>query len=71
MYILYIYNIINQYGIYSDMWSLGIILYALCYNKIPYSDPDPSICKNKILQHVELNQDIKSVERYICLLMRI
>ncbi|GBE59363.1 kinase domain containing protein [Babesia ovata] len=48
----------DQFGEYSlcydtksDMWSLGIILYYLCYGTLPYFDESPQRCRDKILQH--------------------
>ncbi|KAK1933528.1 protein kinase domain containing protein [Babesia divergens] len=48
----------DQFGEYtmyydtkSDMWSLGIILYYLCYGEIPYIDVCPKKCREMILQH--------------------
>jgi protein-serine/threonine kinase len=41
----------HTYTEQSDMWSLGIILYAMCYGGVPYSDPDPVRCAEAILGH--------------------
>ena len=39
----------NQiYSEASDMWSLGIVLYALCFNAVPISDRDPKTCADLI-----------------------
>ncbi|CDR96581.1 protein kinase domain containing protein, putative [Babesia bigemina] len=40
-----------SYDTKSDMWSLGIILYYLCYGKLPYFDECPQRCRDMILQH--------------------
>jgi len=42
------------HDIYSDMWSVGVILFALCFNSLPYFDPDPEACHHKILSHESL-----------------
>lgn len=31
---------IKEYSPKADMWSLGMILYYLCYTKLPYSNID-------------------------------
>ncbi|KAF4672512.1 hypothetical protein FOL47_000427 [Perkinsus chesapeaki] len=31
-----------------DMWSLGIVLYAMCYNRVPVYDSDPQKCAELI-----------------------
>ncbi|GIX61786.1 double C2-like domain-containing protein [Babesia caballi] len=45
----------GEFSIYydtkSDMWSLGIILFYLCYGTLPYFDASPKVCRDKILQH--------------------
>lgn len=40
----------HEYSEQSDMWSLGIVLYAMCYSKVPYSDLDPQKCAAMILE---------------------
>jgi len=34
----------------SDMWSLGVVLYALCFSSLPCVHEDPSVVKRLILQ---------------------
>ena len=35
----------------ADLWSLGILLYALCYSAVPYSHADPQVCAELIRNH--------------------
>lgn len=35
----------------SDMWSLGVVLFAMCFNKVPFSDKDPLVCARHIIDH--------------------
>lgn len=37
----------------SDMWSLGIVLYAMCFSSLPFSHDDPSVLKGLIRRFVE------------------
>jgi hypothetical protein len=39
----------HTYADSADMWSLGIVLYALCYGKVPFSHPDPAVCARMIM----------------------
>merc|ERR1712137_717084 len=34
----------------SDMWSLGVVLYAMCFSSLPCFHEDPSVVKRLILQ---------------------
>ncbi|CBZ53614.1 putative Wee kinase [Neospora caninum Liverpool] len=44
-----------NYDMKSDMWSLGMILYAMCYARVPYTDKEPSSCRRLILGHTRLS----------------
>ncbi|PFH38402.1 Wee kinase [Besnoitia besnoiti] len=44
-----------NYDMKSDMWSLGMILYAMCFARVPYSDKEPSRCRRLILGHTRLS----------------
>lgn len=33
----------------SDMWSLGILVHAMCYNAVPYRNSDPQLCARMII----------------------
>ncbi|EPR64550.1 Wee kinase [Toxoplasma gondii GAB2-2007-GAL-DOM2] len=44
-----------NYDMKSDMWSLGMILYAMCYARVPYTDKEPSRCRRLILGHTCLS----------------
>jgi Protein kinase domain len=47
--------LINQeYTEYSEMWSVGIILFVLCFGFLPYTHDDPQICAEIIKKHQEL-----------------
>jgi len=37
----------------SDMWSLGIVLYAMCFSRVPWSHDDPSVLKATIRRFAE------------------
>ncbi len=37
----------------SDVWSLGIVLYAMCYASVPYSDKDLKTCAARITAHTD------------------
>mmetsp|Transcript_8865 Transcript_8865/g.25029 ORF Transcript_8865/g.25029 Transcript_8865/m.25029 type:complete len:263 (+) Transcript_8865:3-791(+) len=37
----------------SDMWSLGIVLYAMCFSSLPFHNDDPSALKELIQRFVE------------------
>ena len=39
----------HVYSEASDLWSLGILLYAMCYNRVPYRDADPMACARLIV----------------------
>merc|ERR1712232_1513243 len=35
------------------MWSLGIVLYAMCFSSLPFHDDDPRLLKKMICRFVE------------------
>eukprot|EP00927_Polykrikos_kofoidii_P066204 TRINITY_DN61848_c0_g1_i1.p1 TRINITY_DN61848_c0_g1~~TRINITY_DN61848_c0_g1_i1.p1 ORF type:complete len:1104 (-),score=162.35 TRINITY_DN61848_c0_g1_i1:166-3399(-) len=37
----------------ADMWSAGLVLYAMCYGDLPYHSEDPDRCREKVRQHQE------------------
>jgi len=43
----------REYTEKSDMWSLGIVLYAMCFSSLPWSHEDPSILKAQIRRFAE------------------
>jgi serine/threonine protein kinase len=44
----------HEYSDRSDMWSLGIVLYAMCYGHVPWSDPDPLRCARMVTSTTQL-----------------
>lgn len=38
----------------ADMWSAGLVLYAMCYGDLPYHSEDPAICREKVVAHTVL-----------------
>lgn len=44
---------VRAYTEKSDMWSLGIVLYAMCFTSLPWSHDDPSVLKSLIRRFVE------------------
>lgn len=38
----------------ADMWSAGLVLYAMCYGDLPYHNEDPSVCRAKVMAHTVL-----------------
>merc|ERR1712176_124922 len=46
----------EQYTEKSDMWSLGIVLYAMCFSTLPFSNDDPHLLKEQIRRFVEERQ---------------
>eukprot|EP00400_MALV-I_sp_L67-5_P001103 gene1103-698_t len=47
----------------SDMWSVGLVLYALCHSTLPYYNDDPKALKKLILGHQQskIKSDLKSL----------
>merc|ERR1712194_15106 len=46
-------NNARQYTEKSDMWSLGIVLYAMCFYTLPFYHDDPHVLKKMICRSVE------------------
>jgi len=46
----------REYTEKSDMWSLGIVLYAMCFSSLPFSHDDPRVLKGLIRRFVEERQ---------------
>lgn len=38
----------REYTEKSDMWSLGVVLYAMCFSSLPFSHDDPCVLKDMI-----------------------
>ncbi|CAE7711144.1 iksA [Symbiodinium sp. CCMP2456] len=43
----------REYSEKSDMWSLGMVLYAMCFSSLPFSHDDPHVVKGLIKSFVE------------------
>merc|ERR1719359_2715723 len=43
----------REYSEKSDMWSLGIALYAMCFSSLPFSHDDPGVLKGIIRRFAE------------------
>lgn len=46
--------ITHSYAESSDLWSLGIVLFAMCYGKVPYTDPNPTVCAQLIVESPQI-----------------
>lgn len=44
------YDDLNEHSYLSDIYSLGMILYYLCFGKLPYSSEDPADVREEILK---------------------
>ena len=38
-----------KYNYRADLWSLGVLIYSLCTQQLPFDDPDPEKLKEKII----------------------
>jgi len=52
----------TAYSEKSDMWSLGIALYAMCFASLPFQHDDPSMLKGIIRNFVQERQGIAGAE---------
>lgn len=35
----------------ADMWSAGLVLYAMCFGDLPYHSDDPQQCRSSVVEH--------------------
>jgi len=53
----------REYSEKSDMWSLGIALYAMCFSSLPFSHDDPRILKAIIQRFAEERMNLNLLDR--------
>mmetsp|Transcript_5775 Transcript_5775/g.13311 ORF Transcript_5775/g.13311 Transcript_5775/m.13311 type:complete len:528 (+) Transcript_5775:74-1657(+) len=41
----------QELGEKGDMWSAGLVLYAMCYGDLPYHSEDPAECRRQVASH--------------------
>ena len=41
----------QEMGEKGDMWSAGLVLYAMCYGDLPYHSDDPMECRRQVMSH--------------------
>jgi len=41
----------EEVGEPGDMWSAGLVLYAMCYGDLPYHSENPEDCRRQVLAH--------------------
>jgi len=41
----------EEIGEKGDMWSAGLILYAMCFGDLPYHSEDPAECRRQVVSH--------------------
>lgn len=52
----------REYSEKSDMWSLGMVLYAMCFTSLPFSHDDPHVLKGLIRSFVEEKRSARCPE---------
>ena len=54
----------EEVGEKGDMWSAGLILYAMCFGDLPYHSEDPAECRRQVTSHkVLLEPPVKALRR--------
>ncbi|OWB65148.1 hypothetical protein B5S30_g471 [[Candida] boidinii] len=60
---------LNEFSTGSDVYSLGIILYYLCFSKLPYNNGDPESIRKEIYDYkngdYNLFKDLRKIRRII------
>ena len=56
----------GNYDYKADLWSLGVLIYYLCTQKLPFDDPNSEILKDKIINvyydtDIDVSPDFKEL----------
>ena len=57
-------NTRGKYNYKADVWSLGVLVYSLCTQELPFYDTDPEKLKEKIIYgdyntEIDISHDFK------------